>query len=101
MLSKGRIDNERSRETLYKAQLYDLEFFLAESFAVGTAALTNSKRNNSSNRDGGNDVERRNQVMDSIQDEIQELKKQKMKMEREIPIKYKTDINENDNAKEV
>ena len=77
----------------HKHKLYDLEFNLAESFAVDTAAATNSGTNNS-NTDGGNNARRRNQVMDSIKEEIQELEKEKkLKMEQEVQIKYGTRTN--------
>ena len=41
----------------HKHKLYDLEFNLAESFAVDTAAATNSGTNNS-NTDGGNNAQK-------------------------------------------
>ena len=65
-----------------KHKLYDLEFNLVESTADST---TNNNCGTNS------DSERRNQVMDSIKDEIQMLEKQKKEMEREIQIKYTQD----------
>eukprot|EP00956_Cyclotella_meneghiniana_P036488 scaffold126214_cov62-Cyclotella_meneghiniana.AAC.4 len=67
-----------------KHKLYDLEFNLVESTASVVADST-TNNNCGSNSDYS---ERRNQVMDSIKEEIQMLEKQKKEMERDIQIKY-------------
>eukprot|EP00956_Cyclotella_meneghiniana_P023621 scaffold46377_cov22-Cyclotella_meneghiniana.AAC.1 len=67
-----------------KHKLYDLEFNLVESTAAAVADSTINSGTNS-------DSERRNQVMNSIKEEIQMLEKQKKEMERDIQIKYTQD----------
>lgn len=68
-----------------KHKLYDIEFNLAESVELNSEEPTTTSLHHAHD-----DTERKNQVMALIRQEIEDLEKQKVEMEREIELKYKS-----------
>lgn len=74
-----------------KHKLYDIEFNLAESVELNSEEPTTTTLHHAHD-----DTERKNQVMALIRQEIEDLEKQKVEMEREIELKYKSVGNDDD-----